>query len=160
MALRTLVCLIISGSSWAQTFSSMPPVRLKASQEIAPFRLTGVEGYAEARFLSDANSSSEALPGDAGNPAGTPARKESRSKKSNLVYDVNLMTRSYIYHPSLLALDLGGGPVIDKGSFDANGVATNSKRQLFNFSGRATILRDKPYNGALFYNRQNQNQSI
>ena len=70
------------------------------------------------------------------------------------------MTHSYVYHPSLLMLDLGGGPVFDKGSFDFGGVATNSSRQMFNFSGRATILRDKPYTGALFYDRRNQTQSM
>jgi len=70
------------------------------------------------------------------------------------------MTHSYVYHPSLLLLDLGGGPVIDRSSGDNDGVATNSRHSTFNFSGRATILRDKPYTGALFYDRRNQTQSL
>jgi hypothetical protein len=57
-------------------------------------------------------------------------------------------------------LDLGGGPVIDRTAFSSDGVVTNSKRQLFNLSGRATILRDKPYTGALFYDRRSQTQSM
>ena len=70
------------------------------------------------------------------------------------------MTHSYIYHPSLLTLDLGGGPVFDNSSVDGDGFVTKSKRQMINFSGRATILRDKPYTGALFYDRHNQTQNI
>ncbi|MBE0624299.1 MAG: hypothetical protein IH606_05745 [Burkholderiales bacterium] len=71
-----------------------------------------------------------------------------------------LMTHSYIYHPSLLTLDLGGGPVFENGSVDGDGFATKSKRQMINFNGRATVLRDKPYTGALFYDRHNQTQNI
>ena len=136
----------VAGNCRAQASA---PVQLKGTQEIAPFRLTGIDGYMVARYLSDDSRSS----GQAGGAG-------SRAKQSNMSEEIFLMTHSYIYHPSLLSLDLGGGPVIDKGSYNADGVATNSKRQLVNFSGRATVLRDKPYTGALFYDRRNQTQSM
>lgn len=135
-----------AGDCWAQASA---PLRLKRAQEIAPFRLTGIDGYMVARYLSDDSRSS----GQAGGAG-------SRARQSNLSEELFLMTHSYIYHPSLLSLDLGGGPVIDKGSYNADGVTTNSKRQLYNLSARATVLRDKPYTGALFYDRSNQTQSM
>lgn len=139
--------VLATGTSdcWAQANAALR-VR-KSTQEIAPFRLTGIDGYMTARYLSDESSTSAA--------AGT-----ARARQSNMTEELFLMTHSYVYHPSLLSLDLGGGPVLDKGSFGSDGVTTNSRRQMFNFSGRATVLRDKPYNGALFYDRHNQTQNI
>ncbi len=135
-----------AGYCWAQAGA---PLRLKGAQEIAPFRLTGIDGYIVARYLSDDSRTS-----------GQTGSAESRTRQSNMIEEIFLMTHSYVYHPSLLSLDLGGGPVIDKGGYGADGMATNSKRQMFNFSGRATVLRDKPYTGVLFYDRQNQTQSM
>lgn len=135
-----------AGNCQAQSRASL---QLKGAQEIAPFRLTGIDGYVETRYLSDDNISSAAA-GGAG----------SHTKQSNMIGEVFLMTHSYIYHPSLLLLDLGGGPTFDKGSYDGDGVTANSNRQMFNLSGRATILRDKPYTGAVFYDRRNGIQSM
>jgi hypothetical protein len=83
-----------------------------------------------------------------------------RATQSNLSEEIYLMTHSYIYHPSLLLLDLGGGPIIDKSQDGGDGVGTSARRQMFNLNGRATFLRDKPYTGALFYDRSNQTQSM
>jgi len=135
-----------AGPCWAQASA---PLRLKSTQEIAPFRVTGFDGYMVTRYLSDESRTS----GQAGSSG-------SRARQSNMSEEVFLMTHSYVYHPTLLTLDLGGGPLVDKSSFNSDGVVTNSKRQMFNLSGRATVLRDKPYTGALFYDRRNQTQSM
>jgi len=135
-----------AGGCWAQASA---PLRLKSSQEIAPFRLTGINGYIVARYMIDENRTS-----------GQGAVAGSRAQQSNLSEEIHLMTHSYIYHPTLLTLDLGGGPVLEQSNYGVDGVATNSKRQLYNFNGRATFLREKPYTGALFYDRRNQTQSM
>ena len=135
-----------AGSCWAQASA---PLRLKSAREIAPFRLTGISGYIVARYMSDENRSS----GQAGGMG-------SSARQSNLSEEVHLTARSYIYHPTLLTLDLGGGPVLEQGNYGVDGVATSSKRQMYNFNGRATFLREKPYTGALFYDRRNQTQSM
>lgn len=129
---------------WAQANA---PLRLRSASEIAPFRLVGVDGYIQARYLTDDNSI-------IGATGGAPAR----ARQSNLSEEIYLMTHSYIYHPSLLSLDLGGGPVIDQSRDGGDG--TDGKRQMFNLSGRATFLRDKPYTGALFYDHRSQTQSV
>jgi len=85
-------------SCWAQTGASP---RLKSAQEIAPFRLTGVDGYIVTRYLSDDSRSS-----------GQAAGAGSRAKQSSMTDEIFIMTHSYIYHPTLLSLDLGGGPVL------------------------------------------------
>ena len=136
----------LTSNCWAQANA---PLRLKITQEIAPFRLTGIDGYMVTRYLGDASRSTGPVAGAA-----------SRVSQSNLTGELFVMTHSYIYHPSLLSLDLGGGPVFDRNRYDTDGVVTNSKRQMYNLSARATVLRDKPYTGALFYDRQNQTQSI
>lgn len=124
------------------------PLRLKAATEIASFRLSGVDGYVLARYSMDDNRSIS--------PSGTPLR----ARQSNLSEEIYLMTHSYIYHPSLITLDIGGGPVIDKSRDYNDGPGVTAKRQLFSLNGRATILRDKPYTGALFYNHGSQTQSL
>ena len=138
--------LPVVSSCWAQASA---PLRLKSASEIAPFRIIGIDGYVKARYLTDDSSS-------VGTAGGTPVR----ATQSNLSEEIYLMTHSYIYHPSLLLLDLGGGPIIDKSQDGGDGVGTSARRQMFNLNGRATFLRDKPYTGALFYDRSNQTQSM
>ena len=134
------------GNCWAQASG---PLRLKSTSEIAPFRLIGIDGYVQARYLTDASSS-----------AGPVGGASARARQSSLSEEIYVMTHSYVYHPSLLLLDLGGGPVIDRSQNDAGGVGTSARRQMFNINARATFLRDKPYTGALFYDRGNQTQSV
>lgn len=141
-----VVLLPLASVCWAQASA---PLRLRSASEIAPFRLVGVDGYIQARYLTDDNGSI--------GPTGGPA---ARARQSNLSEEIYLMTHSYIYHPSLLSLDLGGGPVIDQSRDGGDGAGTNARRQMFNLNGRATFLRDKPYTGALFYDRGSQTQSV
>ncbi len=125
------------------------PLRIKRTAEITPFRLTGIDGYMVTRYLRDDSSSSGQAAG-----AGT------RQSLSTLSEELFVMTHSYVYHPGLLSLDLGGGPIIDKSRYGGDGIATHQGRQVYNLSGRATVLRDKPYNGALFYDLRNQTQQL
>lgn len=134
------------GSCWAQASG---PLRLKSTSEIAPFRLIGIDGYVQARYLTDVSSNA--------GPVGGPS---ARARQSSLSEEIYVMTHSYVYHPSLLLLDLGGGPVIDRIQNNVEGVGTSSRRQMFNINARATFLRDKPYTGSLFYDRINQTQSV
>lgn len=142
----SLALLPVASVCWGQASA---PLRLKAAAEIAPFRLVGIDGYIQARYLTDDSGSIGATGG-----------ARSRARQSSLSEEIYLMTHSYIYHPSLLSLDLGGGPVIDKSRDGGDGAGTQARRQMFNLNGRATFLRDKPYTGALFYDRGSQTQSV
>lgn len=117
------------------------------AQEIAPFRLTGVEGYASARFIRD--ESTTVQPGT-----------RSRSGLSDMREELFVMTHSYVYHPNFLTLDLGAGPIFQRGRFFTDANDTTSSSTLYNLSARASFLRDKPYQGSLFYEHLNPTLSV
>lgn len=117
------------------------------AQEVAPFRLTGIDGYASIRYLNEEFDSLQ--PG---------ARV--RQGLSDVRQEVFLMTHGYIYHPNFLTLDIGGGPVLQRSRYvsDAPDVASSSSR--YNLTARASLLRDKPYRGTLFYEKLNPTLTV
>ena len=118
------------------------------AQEIAPFKLTGVEGYNNLRYVRDQFVTTQ--PGGGSAPGVT-----SRQAQSEIREELFVMTHSYIYHPNLLSLDVGLGPLLQQSSFQDDTGETRSGGALYNFSGRAKFLRDKPYQGSLFYEHLN-----
>lgn len=117
------------------------------AQEVAPFRLTGVEGYASARYLRDEYATRQ---------LDTTLRQD----HADLREEVFLMTHSYVYHPSFLTLDLGAGPIFQRARTSLDGLDGSSSSTRYNLSARATFLRDKPYRGALFYERLNPTVTV
>ncbi|MHB1123584.1 MAG: hypothetical protein ACYC0T_12800 [Ramlibacter sp.] len=148
VAANLAIALVLAPASacWAQAGARLKP---KVDQEIAPFRLTGVDGYVQVRSLTDDSLYSQQS-GSAG----------SHARQSNLIEEVLLLTHSYVYHPSLLSLDLGGGPVLDRSRYELNGERTDANRRMYNLQALATVLRDKPYTGQLFFGRHNQTQNL
>lgn len=118
------------------------------AQEIAPFKLLGVDGYVTSKLVQD-----EFVDDQKG-------VVQSRQKHFDLRQEVMLMTHSYVYHPNLLLLDVGGGPILQQGHLETNAVRQDSKGTLYNFTARATLLRDKPYRGAVFYDHLNPTLNI
>lgn len=117
------------------------------AEEIAPFRLTGVDGEVSLRYIQDDLAT-----------AGTGATRQSQSGLRN---EISLMTHSYIYHPNLLSLDIGGGPILHHDSYTGpGGDSTVARGMLYNLSARATFLRDKPYRGGLFFEHINPTVSV
>ena len=156
-ALRALVgclalapALLLGRNCWAQ---QLAPVAVKKTAEIAPFRLTGVEGYIQTRYLRDENVTSNSA-------TGPRSAIGLRQKQSTMREEIFVMTHSYVYHPGLLTLDVGGGPILDRSSYTTESSSTDASKPLYNFTGRATFLRDKPYRGALFYEHLNPTQSV
>jgi hypothetical protein len=125
-----------------------------AAQEISSFRLTGVDGYATLRYLRDdfAVDQPAAL-------AGTPAARL-RQGQMDLREELFVMTHSYVYHPAFLTLDIGGGPILQRGRFTGDAGDNQSSGTLYNFTSRATFLRDKPYRGAVFFEHLNPTLSV
>lgn len=116
--------------------------------EIAAFQLTGIEGYANMRYLDDRQVAS-------GGPGG-----RSQLAQAEWRNEVFLMSHSYVYHPNFLTLDVGGGPIFQLGEVNADGSATSSRDTLYNLVGRASFLRGKPVNGSLFYEHLNPTVSL
>lgn len=118
------------------------------AQEIAPFKLLGVDGYVSSKLVQDE------FVNDQG------SGQQSRQLHFDLRQEVMLMTHSYVYHPNLLLLDIGGGPILQQGHLDTDSSRQKSSGLLYNLSARATFLRDKPYRGALFYDHLNPTLNI
>lgn len=123
--------------------------QLVRAQEIAPFRLTGTEGYASARLLNDAITTGQPGPGG-----------QTRQAQTDLRSEIFMMTHSYAYHPNLLSFDVGAGPILQRQTFADNASDTTMQGVDYNFTGRATFLRDKPYRGSVFYDHLNPTLSV
>lgn len=120
----------------------------QAPEEAPGIAFTSHEGHVATSYVSDVFLSAQ--PGVAGGPA-----SESRLTQSDLRLEAFVMAHGHVYHPKFIRLDLGGGPVWQWGRSESDALSTRSQRGLYNLSAHATILPDKPYNGALFYEHLN-----
>lgn len=122
------------------------------AQEVAPYRLTGVDGHVSMRYVRDEYRTGEVTPssGSAG----------SYQAFSDLRTEVFLMTHGYVYHPNFLMLDLGGGPVLERSSSVSDGVGTQAQDEFYNFATRGTFFREKPYRGSVFYEHLNPTLNV
>ncbi|MCX7165845.1 MAG: hypothetical protein NTV11_06175 [Rhodocyclales bacterium] len=119
------------------------------AEEIESFKLIGVDGYVTLQYVQDAQMTDQ---------PGTAAR--SRQAQSGFRNEIFVMTHSYVYHPNLMTLDIGGGPVLHSESFSGDSGEARARGALYNLSARATLLRDKPYTGSLFFSHLNPTVSV
>jgi hypothetical protein len=117
------------------------------AQDIAPFRVTSVEGHNTIRYLRDGFVSAQPGLGLVP-PVSTRAQSDWRE-------ELYVLTQAYVYHPNLLSLELGLGPVLQRASYQDDSTQTVSTAVLANLSARVHVLRDKPVNGSLFYEHLN-----
>lgn len=122
------------------------------AEEIAPFRLTGIDGHVGVEYLRDELSTSQT--------GAIVTSSPSNQTQSNLREEIFVMSHSYVYHPGFLTLDIGGGPILQDAGIDINGDRMSSGDTLYNFTGRATFLRDKPVRGSLFYDHLNPTVTV
>jgi len=109
--------------------------------DIAPFRLTNVEGTISARYsLYD----QERYSTDSGGTF------ESRDTWEEEIW---VMTESYVYHPGFLNMDIGGGPLLVQQQFDSTPGANSSNDALFNYLARFNFLDIKNYPFSLYAQR-------
>ena len=121
--------------------------KIGRAEEIAPFKLTGIDGYTNLQYASDEQTTG----------AGGTRSHQAQSGWRNEIF---VMTHSYIYHPNLVTLDIGGGPVLHSENFADDASDTKARGALYNFSARANFLHDKPYTGDLFYSHLNPTVSV
>ncbi|TRZ92228.1 MAG: hypothetical protein D4R84_12735, partial [Rhodocyclaceae bacterium] len=119
------------------------------AEEIQPYKLTGIDGYVTLQYVQDEQTTGQ--PG---------AATRSRQAQSGLRNEIFVMTHSYVYHPNLMTLDLGGGPILHNESFTGDSGEARARGALYNLTGRAILLRDKPYTGSLFFSHLNPTVSV
>ena len=123
------------------------------AQEITPFKLVGVEGYNNLRYLQNQFSSTQPSAGTATGTAANFGQSEFRE-------ELFVMTHSYVYHPNLLSLDIGIGSILQNSNFYTDSDEAKSDSMLYNFSARAKLLRDKPFQATLFYEHLNPTLNV
>jgi hypothetical protein len=119
---------VLSGVCWAE--------------EIAPFRFTGLDGYATINYLSDTEQQ--------GVGGGT-----SKNAITTMQEEVFINTHSYFYHPNFLKMDLGGGPLLVQDRVEAGGLVNRESSELYNLAGRLSFLEQKSTPFALYYEHLN-----
>ncbi len=120
------------------------------AEEIDSFRVTGIEGHVNLRYVSDVASTAQT------GSANTTERQSQAGLRSELF----VMSHSYAYHPNFLTLDIGGGPILYGENVSSGSGRASARGALYNLSARASFLRDKPYRGNLFFEHLNPTVSI
>jgi len=113
------------------------------AEEIAPFRLTGIEGDVSLSYLSDSQTQ------------GTSGGTSSTYAISNMQEQVFLNTHSYFYHPNFLKMDLGGGPLWVQNQVESDTSSRDDHETLYNLTGRLSFLEQKPYPLTIYYDHLN-----
>jgi len=111
-----------------------------ADDEIAPFRMTGIDGTLSLQYIDDAQKSGST---------------NTTNSSTTLREELLINTHSYFYHPNLLKMDLGGGPVWAQNQVESANTVTKGNAKLYNLSGRLMFLEQKPYSLTAYYDHLN-----
>lgn len=111
-----------------------------AEDEVTPFRMTDIDGYLSLQYMGDEQKTGSA---------------NATSSSSTLREELFINTHSYIYHPNLLKMDLGGGPVWVQNKVASAGNSTADNATLYNLTGRLKFLEQKPYSLDVYYDHLN-----
>ena len=120
---------------------------LPAQEEVSAFNLTGVDGYIAARYIFDDYRRSQG------------GSAETFQTRPTYEQEIKVMTHSYVYHPKLLDIDLGGGVLFAQQDFESNEGDSSSEDDLYNLSARLKFLKEKDYPLTLYYERSNPSVS-
>lgn len=108
--------------------------------DIKPFGLIDVSGHVRVGYLFDDRERGA-------------SSEKSFEQQSSWEEEIFVLTRSFIYHPGFLNMDLGGGPVFVQQQFDTNVDSATNDDVLFNFLGRLNLLELKSYPLSVYYER-------
>ena len=111
-----------------------------ADEETAPFRMTDIDGYLSMQYMGDEQKSGSA---------------NTTNSSSTWREELFINTHSYFYHPNLLKMDLGGGPVWVQNQVESAGTGTKENATLYNLSGRLMFLEQKPLSLTVYYDHLN-----
>lgn len=120
----------------------VPPPAL--AEEVRLLGVSGVEGNVSGRLFFDDYTTSLASGASGANQQQFVTEEE-----------VDLLVRSYLYHPNLLRLDVGGGVLLLQETFEEGTQERKSRDTLYNGRGQAEILGQKPYPQSLFFEQTN-----
>jgi len=77
-----------------------------------------------------------------------------------LEQEVMLNSMSYIFHPNLLEMELGGGVRFSQETLESKQTSNEVRNELYSFNTKFNILKNKPYPLQLYYNQSNPSMSV
>lgn len=113
------------------------------TEEISAFKLTEFDGDFVLRYLYDEQAITNS------------GVETSKDVRPTFQEELKLNTSSYIYHPNLLKIDIGGSLLLDQSSYESISSETSTDKELINFNSSFNFLEKKPYPVTLYYNQQN-----
>ncbi len=138
----------VCGFQWLlMIFMMLNPTKGECA-EFTLFKLTEVEGAMKLGYSLRETELDQ--------PDGT----NTYEKRPSTEQELTLATRSYIFHPNLLEMELGGGVRFEQDSLENNTGAIDTKGKYYDFSGRWNFLKNKPYSFNLYYSQHNPTKAV
>jgi hypothetical protein len=109
--------------------------------EVKPFGLLGTDASLSIRYSLDENDRS------------ADSSVTNFEHRATWEQELFLVSRSYVYHPGFLNMELGGGPLLVQQSFESNTGSNSNNESLFNVLARFNFLDFKTYPFSLYYRR-------
>ena len=116
--------------------------------EIDAFRITDVNSELALRYLYD-----EQTFYSSGN-------KTQQDIRPTFQEEYRIDTESYIYHPNLLTMDLGGSILLDQSRVETLTDENSNNEQLLGYNARLDFLKNKPYPASVYYSKENPSVSV
>jgi len=117
------------------------------ASEIKPLMMTDTHGELTLRYLLDEQVFSH---------SGIKVQQDTRPTFQE---EYRIDTRSYVYHPNFLSMDLGGSLLLDQSRYETLNAESSSNEKLLSLNARLDFLNKKPYPVSLFYDKQNPSVS-
>lgn len=117
-------------------------------EEFTFFKLTDVEGSLGLGYsLTETNL-------DQGEGS------KSFEKRPAMQQELSISTRSYIFHPNLLEMELDAGLQFEQEELENDSGKKTANNNYFDFSGRWDFLKKKAYPISLYYTQRNPTQAV
>ena len=81
-------------------------------------------------------------------------------RRPTLEQELTLNSMSYIFHPNLLEMELGGSVKFSQESLESEQTSNEVRNNLYSFNSRFSLLKNKPYPLQLYYNQSNPSASV
>ncbi len=116
--------------------------------DIKAFTMTDVESELLFRYLFDEQTFFQS------------ESKIQQDTRPTFQEEYRINTRSYVFHPNLLSMELGASLLLDQSRIETLDDSNSNNETLYGLNARLDFLKKKPYPMSFFYNRQNPSISI
>ncbi len=116
--------------------------------DIKAFNITEVDNELVLRYLNDKQSTLQS------------GSKTQYVARPTFQEEYRIDTNSYIFHPSLLSMDLGANILLDQSRYETLDAENSNSEELLGYRARLDFLKNKPYPATVYYNKDNPTVSV